>query len=71
LAGRTTIADILIKFLANVKVSESILALLSGGCVVFGVGQAILQAGSRRLVQQKRPSEALGRALPSSRSQKN
>jgi p-aminobenzoyl-glutamate transporter AbgT len=43
LAGHSTFADIVVRFLANVKVSDGILYLLAGGGIVYGVGQRYLR----------------------------
>lgn len=43
LAGHATAADIGIKFLANVRVSDGIFAVLTGGSIAYGVGQRQLR----------------------------
>lgn len=43
LAGHTTAADIGIKFLANVKVSDTICVVLTGGSIAYGMGQRQLR----------------------------
>jgi hypothetical protein len=66
LAGRSTFADIAVRFLANLKVSDGILYLLTGGSIVFGVGQRYLR---RRHIKRVVPAKnQLERMLDPNRS---
>ncbi len=58
LAGHQTFADIVIRFLANLKVSEGILYLLTGGSIAYGVGQRQLRRRHiKRVVASKNELE--------------
>lgn len=66
LAGRSTFADIVVRFLANVKVSDGILYLLTGGSICYGVGQRYLR---RRHIKRVVPAKnRLERMLDANRS---
>jgi len=66
LAGHSTFADIAVRFLANLKVSEGILYLLTGGSIVYGVGQRHLR---RRHIKRVVPAKnQLERMLDPNRS---
>lgn len=43
LAGHDTFADVAIRFLSNIRVSEGVLYLLAGGSIAYGVGQRQLR----------------------------
>lgn len=43
LAGHQTLADIVVRLLANVKLSNGILYLVTGGSVAYGLGQRHLR----------------------------
>lgn len=60
LAGKTTLADIGIRFLANVKVSDGIILLLIGGGWAYGLGQRQLRRRHiERIVKSKNELEML------------
>jgi hypothetical protein len=66
LAGRSTFADIVVRFLANLKVSDGILYLLAGGGICYGVGQRYLR---RRHIKRVVPAKnRLERMLDPNRS---
>jgi hypothetical protein len=43
LAGHQTYADIGVQFLGNVKISDSLLYLLTGGSIIYGMGERRLR----------------------------
>jgi hypothetical protein len=43
LAGHQTYADIGVQFLGNLKISESLLYLLTGGSIIYGMGERRLR----------------------------
>jgi hypothetical protein len=58
MAGKETLADVAIRFLGNLKVSESIAYLLGTGGVIYGAAQRQLRRRNiRRLVQAKNDLE--------------
>jgi hypothetical protein len=60
LSGHSTFADVAVRFLANLKVSDSILYLLTGGSIIYGVGQRHLRRRHiRRVVPAKNRLEML------------
>ena len=60
LAGRSTFADIGVRVLGNIKVSNSIVALLAGGGWVYGLGQRQLRRKNiKRIVPAKNALEKL------------
>jgi hypothetical protein len=66
LAGRSTFADIVVRFLANLKVSDGILYLVTGGSICYGVGQRYLR---RRHIKRVVPAKnRLERMLDPNRS---
>jgi hypothetical protein len=66
LAGHSTFADIAVRFLANLKVSDGILYLLTGGSIAYGVGQRYLR---RRHIKRVVPAKnQLERILDPNRS---
>jgi hypothetical protein len=59
LAGHQTFADIFIRLLANLKVSDGILYLLTGGSIAYGVGQRHLRRKHiKRIVATKNKLES-------------
>jgi hypothetical protein len=65
-AGRSTFADIVVRFLANLKVSDGICYLLTGGSICYGVGQRYLR---RRHIKRVVPAKnRLERMLDPNRS---
>ncbi len=60
LAGRSTLADIVVQLLGNLKVSDGILALFGTGGIVYGVGQRYLRRRHiQRVVQEKNRLEKM------------
>jgi hypothetical protein len=60
LAGHSTFADIAVRFLANLKVSDGVLYLLTGGSILYGVGQRYLRRRHiKRVVPAKNQLEGM------------
>jgi hypothetical protein len=60
LAGKQTIADIVVRFLASVKIREGIAYLLAAGGVLFGVGERQLRRRTiKRTVKSKNDLEKI------------
>jgi len=69
LAGKSTFADIGIRFLANVKVSDGIIALLIGGGWAYGFGQRQLRR--RHIKHIENSKNELERLLDPKRTSSN
>jgi hypothetical protein len=60
LAGQKTLADIVVRFLGNLTVSNSIAYILAGGGLAYGVGQHQLRRRNiRRIVGNKNDLEKI------------
>lgn len=60
LAGHQTFADVAVRFLSNIKVSDGLLYLISGGSIAYGIGQRQLRRRQiKRNVQAKNELEKL------------
>jgi hypothetical protein len=60
LAGKQTIADILVRFLGSVKVSEGVAYLFGAGGILYGVGERQLRRRNiRRVVKGKNDLERI------------
>lgn len=69
LAGQQTLADIAVRFLGNLKVSESIAYILAGGGVAYGIGQRQLRR--RHIKHNVRGKNELEKILDPKRTSSN
>ena len=60
LAGQKTLADIVVRFLGNIKVSDGIAYLLGAGGVIYGIGERQLRRRNiRRIAKDKNNLERI------------
>jgi hypothetical protein len=60
LAGKITLAKVGVQFLGNLTVSNSIMSILTGGSILYGVGQRQLRRRAiKRLAKEKNDLERL------------
>jgi hypothetical protein len=60
LAGHQTLADIVVKLLANIKLSNGICYVVTGGSLIYGIGQRQLRRRNiRRIAHDKNEAERL------------
>src|SRR5580704_11195249 len=58
LAGKVTLASIGVRLLGDIRVSDSIMGVLTGGSILYGVGQRQLRHRAvKRLAQEKNDLE--------------
>jgi len=69
LAGHTTFADVGIKFLSNLRVSDSIMYILTGGSIAYGLGQR--RSRRRNIERMAESKNELEKLIHSERTSSN